>query len=48
MSQRMLAEKLQLWGIDAGKNAIRRMESGQRFVADIELAPLARIFRVSR
>lgn len=47
MSQRMLAEELQLRGIDVDKNAIQRIESGQRFVTDIELKILAQIFAVS-
>ena len=44
MSQRMLAEKLQLYGIDVDKNAIQRIESGQRFVTDLELCCLAKVF----
>jgi transcriptional regulator with XRE-family HTH domain len=47
MSQRMLAEQLQLQGIDVDKNAIQRIESGQRFVTDIELLALSKIFNVS-
>ncbi len=47
MSQRMLAEKMQLQGIDVDKNAIQRIESGQRFVTDIELKCLVKIFNVS-
>lgn len=47
MSQRILADKLQLFGIDVDKNAIQRIESGERFVTDIELLGLARIFNVS-
>ena len=47
MSQRMLAEKLQLFGIDVDKNAIQRIEKGERFVTDIELLKLAEIFCVS-
>ena len=47
MSQRMLAERLQLSGIDVDKNAIQRIESGQRFVTDIELLCLSKIFEVS-
>ena len=47
MSQRILAEKLQLLGIDVDKNAIQRIESGQRFVTDIELVALAKTFDVS-
>ncbi len=47
MSQRMLAEKLQIAGIDVDKNAVQRIESGDRFVTDIELKVLAQIFGVS-
>ena len=47
MSQRALADRLQLLGIDVDKNAIQRIECGKRFVTDIELAALARIFEVS-
>lgn len=47
MSQRMLADKLQLFGLDIDKNAIQRIESGQRFVTDIELKKLSEIFNVS-
>ncbi len=47
MSQRILAEKLQLLGIDVDKNAIQRIECGKRFVTDIELAALSKIFHVS-
>ena len=47
MSQRILAEKLQLVGIDVDKNAIQRIESGERFVTVIELKALAEIFNVS-
>lgn len=46
MSQRILAEKLQIMGIDVDKNAIQRIESGQRFVTDIELYALSKIFDV--
>lgn len=47
MSQRILAEKLQLKGIDVDKNAIQRIESGDRFVTDIELVVLAEVFGIS-
>lgn len=43
MSQRILAEKMQINGIDVDKNAIQRIESGERFVTDIELRALASI-----
>ncbi len=47
ISQRALAEKCQLNGIDIDKNAIQRIESGQRFVTDIELVCFCKIFNVS-
>ena len=47
MSQRILAEKMQLLGIDVDKNAIQRIESGQRFVTDIELKCLVQIFNTT-
>ena len=47
VSQRALADRLQLAGIDVDKNAIQRIESGQRFVTDIELRALAKVFGVT-
>ncbi|MPN22861.1 hypothetical protein SDC9_170246 [bioreactor metagenome] len=47
LSQRVLAEQLQLLGIDVNKNAIQQIESGQRFVTDIELKAIAKYFNVS-
>ena len=47
MSQRVLAEKLQLQGIDVDKNAVQRIECGKRFVTDIELVSFAKIFDIS-
>ena len=47
LSQRGLADKLQLAGIDLDKNAIQRIESGQRFVTDIELLAFSHILNVS-
>ena len=46
LSQRMLAEQLQLLGLDVDKNAVQRIVSGQRFVTDIELLALSRVFSV--
>lgn len=46
LSQRALADKMQLIGIDVDKNAIQRIESGKRFVTDIELKAFAEIFDV--
>ena len=47
MSQKGLANQLQLVGLDLEKNAVQRIESGQRFVTDIELQKLAEVFGVS-
>lgn len=47
LSQRGLAARLQLEGIDLDKNAIQRIESGQRFVTDIELLALSKVLEVS-
>lgn len=41
LSQRMLADRLQLLGLDVDKNAIQRIEAGLRFVTDIELIALS-------
>ena len=41
MSQRALADKLQLYGMDVDKNAVQRIECGKRFVTDIELIALS-------
>ena len=46
LSQRALADKMQLIGIDVDKNAIQRIECGKRFVTDIELKGFAKIFDV--
>lgn len=47
LSQRALADKLQLVGLDIDKNAIQRIESGQRFITDIELTYFAKVFKVN-
>ena len=47
LSQRALADKMQLIGIDVDKNAIQRIECGKRFVTDIELKAFSEIFGVS-
>ena len=46
-SQRILADRMQEKGIDMDKNAIQRIEHGDRFVTDIELAAFADFFGVS-
>ena len=47
MSQRELADRLQVAGLDVDKNAIQRIESGQRFVTDIELVYLSRTLELT-
>lgn len=47
MSQRALADKLQLYGLDLDKNAIQRIECEKRFVTDIELVVFAEVLNVS-
>ena len=47
VSQRELAARLSAYGVDIDKNAVQRIETGRRFVTDIELAALARAFGVS-
>ncbi|MGO5113477.1 helix-turn-helix domain-containing protein [Candidatus Avoscillospira sp. LCP25S3_F1] len=46
-SQKELADLLQIAGLDVDKNAIQRIESGQRFVTDIELRVIAKVLNVS-
>ena len=45
VSQKRLADMLQLLGLDLDKNAIQRIESGKRFVTDIELVHLANVLK---
>lgn len=45
-SQRQFADILQCHGLDLDKNAIQRIESGQRFVTDIELKIIAEALNV--
>lgn len=47
ISQRELADRMQLVGIDIDKNAIQRIECGKRFVTDIEIIAFTKIFYVS-
>ncbi len=47
ISQRILADKLQLSGLDVDKNAIQRIECGKRFVTDIELIAFSKVFNIS-
>lgn len=47
ISQRELADRLQINGLDIDKNAVQRMESGQRFITDIEIVALAKVLSVT-
>ena len=47
LSQRDLASKLQLAGIDMDKNVITRIETNKRYVTDFEIQALKEIFNVS-
>lgn len=47
ISQRQFADILQLNGLDIDKNAIQRIESGQRFVTDIELIVISKVLNKS-
>ena len=47
ISQKALAEQLQLLGFDFNDLTILRIETGKRFVADYELMALADYFDVS-
>ena len=46
-SQRDLAHQLQLIGMDMDKNVITRIETNKRYVTDLELRAIAKIFNVS-
>lgn len=43
ISQKKLADRLQLHGLDVDKNAIQRIEAGKRFVTDIELVAISTV-----
>lgn len=47
LSQKKLADRLQLYGIDVDKNAIQRIECGKRFVTDIEIVAFSKVFDVT-
>lgn len=47
ISQRQLAERLEEAGLVIDKNAVQRIESGQRFVIDTELQIIARVLNIS-
>lgn len=47
ISQRELADRMQLVGIDLDKNAIQRIECGKRFITDIEILAFTKVFNIS-
>lgn len=47
LSQQDLAVRLQNINHDIGKNGIQQMESGSRFITDIELKALSKVLSVS-
>lgn len=47
ISQRELSDRLIVNGLDIDKNAVQRIESGQRFVTDIEIIYLAKVLNIS-
>lgn len=47
ISQRELADRMQLVGIDIDKNGIQRIECGKRFVTDIEVVAFANLLSKS-
>ena len=46
ISQRELADRLQIAGLDIDKNAIQRIEAGKRFVTDIELKVFSKVLDI--
>lgn len=46
-SQRQLADLMQMSGLDIDKNVIQRIESGARFVTDIELNTFAKVLNTT-
>lgn len=47
VSQRILADQLQLLGLDLDKNAVQKIESGERFVTDIEIKKISVFFQIT-
>lgn len=46
LSQKKLADLLQIYGLDVDKNVIQRVECGKRFVTDIELVKISRAMKI--
>lgn len=47
MSTRDLATQLQLNGVDIDRNVINRIENNRRYVTDIEIREIAKVFEVT-
>ena len=47
ISQRELSDRLIVNGLDIDKNAVQRIESGQRFVTDIEIIYIAKVLDIT-
>ena len=47
LSQRELAKQLQLLGCDIDKNVITRIETQTRYVTDIEIQKICKLFKIS-
>ena len=47
MTQKELAEQLQLYGIDLNKNSLQKIERGDRIIKEYELAVFCKVFNVS-
>lgn len=46
ISQRQVADDLAEMGLVVDKNAVQRMESGQRFITDIELITISKYLEI--
>ena len=47
MTQKELAERLQLYGIDLNKNSLQKLERGDRVIKEYELAVFCKVLNVS-
>ena len=47
LSQRDLEHRLNLMGMDMDKNVITRIETNKRYVTDLELRAIAKVFHVT-
>ena len=47
LTQKELAEQLQLYGIDLNKNSLQKIERGDRIIKEYELAVFCKVLNVS-